>query len=196
MPNNLGDLPVSKYLNQQHPYYRYGSGSWWMGVCNACHQPILLRDMGSKVFPPPQPGPVSEHVPDPMKHDLREAKQCLAVGAWNAAVVMARRALQCAAVEQGAPSGELRRQIKWLDDNRKITAAQREWADVARWVGNQGAHNTEPNVAAGLPVITGVAEDDARATVELVEHLFETIYVAPQIARDQLLKLGKTPDSS
>jgi hypothetical protein len=132
-----------------------------------------------------------------MASDLREAKQCLAVGAWNAAVVMARRALQCAAVQQGAPAGQkLWQQIKWLDDNRKITAPQREWADVARWVGNNGAHNTEPGIADGQPVIVDVIEEDARATLELVERLFETIYVAPKVAREQLMKLGKATPST
>lgn len=184
---------ITEWINQD-PYY--DDGNWWMGMCNACRQPLLVKGVGSKVFPAPQPGPVSEHVPDPMASDLREAKQCLAANAWNAAVVMARRALQCAAVEQGAPSGKLATQIKWLDDNRKITTAQRQWADAARWVGNHGAHDTEPNVAEGQPVITNVTEEDARATVELVDHLFETLYVASQIAREQLTKRGKLPENS
>jgi hypothetical protein len=80
---------------------------------------------------------------------------------------MARRALQCAAVDQGAPKRqELWKQVKWLDDNRKITAQQRVWADAARWVGNHGAHDTEPNVLAGQPTITNVTKDDAEDTSE------------------------------
>jgi hypothetical protein len=193
MPNGIGDHPIKEWIKDD-PYYRYGSGYWWMGVCNACHQPMLVKDVGSKVFPTPQPGPVSEHIPEPMRADLREAKTCLAAGAWNATVVMARRALQCSAVEQGVPTGKdwpLWKQIKWLDDNRKITTQQREWADAARWVGNQGAHDTEPDVALGKPVITDVTEEDARATIDLVEHLFETLYVAGKLAREQLAKRGK-----
>jgi hypothetical protein len=169
-----------------------------MGKCNACHKPLLVKDIGGVVYPPPQPGPVSEAIPEPMRSDLREAKQCLAVAAWNAAVVMARRALQCAAVEQGAPVGRdwpLWKQIKWLDDNRKVTTQQREWADAARWVGNHGAHDTEPDVANGKPVITDVSADDAHATVELVEHLFDALYVAAHLAREQLAKRGKLPPS-
>jgi len=85
------------------------------------------------------------------------------------------------------------KQIKWLDDNRKIATPQREWADAARWVGSHGAHDTDPDVGAGKPVITAVTEDDARATVELVEHRFETLYVAGKLAREQLAKRGKGP---
>ncbi len=161
-----------------------------MGKCNACQRPVLVKDHGSVVYPAPQPGPVSDAIPEAMRNDLREAKQCLAVGAWNAAVVMARRALQCAAVEQGAPQGQqLRQQVAWLDDNRKITLDQRRWADVARWIGNNGAHNTEPAVANGNPVIVGVSDEEARDTLKLVEHLFETLYVAKQLADAQHARL-------
>lgn len=183
-PNNIREANIREWLPHD-PYYRFGGGSWWLGKCNACQMPALVKDIGSTVYPAPQPGPVSDAIPEPMRSDLREAKHCIAVGAWNASVVMARRALQCAAVEQGAPTGRdwpLWRQIEWLDNNRKITADQRRWADVARWVGNDGAHNTEPAVANGDPVIVGVGEGDARDTLTLVEHLFETVYVAKRLA--------------
>ena len=197
--SGLAQLPLREApaipMLQQVPWYSYGGGHWWLGKCNACQQPVLIKDHGSKVFPTPQAAPVSEHVPEPMRSDLLEAKVCLSAGAWNAAAVMARRALQCATVEQGAPTGKewpLWKQIKWLDDNRKITAQQREWTDAARWVGNHGAHDTEPDVPAGVPVITDVSEEDARDTVKLVEHLFETVYVASHAAKEQLSKRGKS----
>jgi Domain of unknown function (DUF4145) len=190
--------PIQQQLAGDLVYVHQG-GLWWLAKCNACGMPLIVRDNGTLVFPVPQPGPVSDHVPEPMRSDVREAKQCIAAGAWNAAVVMARRALQCAVVEQGAPTGRewpLWTQIKWMDDNRKITVQQREWADAARWVGNHGAHDTEPYVPEGKPVITDVSEDDARATLELVEHLFDAIYVAGHLAREQLAKRGKLPGGS
>lgn len=174
--------------------FTMGGASWWIGKCNHCEMPLLICDGGRLVYPTPRPGPVSEHIPEPMRSDLRDAKHCVAAGVFNAAVVMARRALQCAAVEQGAPSGhgwQLWKQIKWLDENRKITPSQHQLADAARWVGNHGAHDTEPDVAAGQPVITNVTDEDARDTIQLVEHLFETLYVAPKLAQEQLAKRGK-----
>lgn len=175
-------------------FYNQAGHRWWIGQCNACGSPLLVCDDGVRILPAPQPGPVSNDIPEPMRSDLREAKQCLAAGAFNAAVVMARRALQCAAVEQGAQTGKewpLWKQIKWLDENRKITPSQHQLADAARWVGNHGAHDTEPDVGAGQPVITNVTDEDARDTIQLVEHLFETLYVAPKLAQDQLAKRGK-----
>lgn len=174
-------------------YYLNGGENWWMGKCNACMEPVLVVADGFRILPPPQPGPVDAAIPEPMQSDLREAKKCLAVSASNAAVVMARRALQVAAVQLGAPQGEkLGTQIKWLEEHRKITSEQRSWADAARWVGNHGAHDTEPDVSNGRVVITEVSMADASETVELVEHLFETIYVASQIAQRQLAKRGKS----
>jgi hypothetical protein len=70
MPNGIAEHSTKEWLNQD-PYYRFGSGSWWIGVCNACHQPMLVKDVGAKVFPTPQPGPVSEYAPEPMRTDLR-----------------------------------------------------------------------------------------------------------------------------
>ena len=184
-----------KQLTPEDPFlYRHGE-YWWMGQCNAFLGPVLVRNDGDPVYPTPRPGPVSADIPEPMRSDLLEAKRCVAAGAWNAAAVMARRSLQCAAVALGSPTGgewPLWRQIKWLDDSRKITPEQREWADAARWVGNHGAHDTEPNVAAGQAVITDVTEEDAKDTIGLVEHLFETLYVARVQAQQQLAKWGRS----
>jgi len=192
-PNGIGEESIRNKVAAD-PYYRYANSRWWLGRCNACEQPLLVDGHGAKVYPTPQPGPVSVHIPEPMRSDLLEAKQCFAASAWNAAVVMARRALQCSTVEQGAPTDKgwpLWKQIAWLDENRKITPTQRQLADAARWVGNHGAHDSEPDVAAGQPVITNVSDEDARDTIQLVEHLFETLYVAPRMAAAQLAKRGK-----
>ncbi len=107
---------------------------------------------------------------------------------------MARRALQSAAVAQGAPAEKkLWQQIKWLEEHRKITLDQKNWSEAARWVGNHGAHDTEFDAARGTVVVTDVTEADAGETIKLVEHLFETIYVARKIAHDQLAKRDKLP---
>jgi len=186
--------PVNRALTSP-PFYSSQSGRWWLGKCNACQEPLLVNGRGHAFLPSPQPGPVSEDIPEPIRSDLREAKLCFAAGAWNAAVVMARRSLQCATVEQGAPTGTqwpLWKQIAWLAENGKLTLAQRQLADAARWVGNHGAHDTEPDAAAGKPVITEVTQEDAADTIRLVEHLFETLYVTRTLAEAQLDKRGKS----
>jgi Domain of unknown function (DUF4145) len=188
-PNDIAEEEISKWIGNQEPHYQYGTGRWWMGKCNACQKPVLVKDIGGVVYPPPQPGPISEAIPEPMRSDLREAKQNLTVSSWNSAAVMARRALQGAALEQGAPHGHrvhLHHQIAWLFDNHKITATQRRAADATRWVGNDGAH-PEPPDADDL-VVFGVTEDDARVIVRLVESLFTALYDDRVLAEQQHAK--------
>ena len=89
-------MPVAPRLGGEVPFYEGPLGNWWLGKCNFCQYALLVLEDGQLVHPAPQPAPVSEAIPEVIRNDLREAKPCLAVGAWNAAVVMARRALQCA----------------------------------------------------------------------------------------------------
>jgi hypothetical protein len=49
----------------------------------------------------------------------------------------------------------------------------------------------EPDLQSGVVVITQVGRDDAEETIKLVEHLFETLYVAGKVAKEQLAKRGK-----
>jgi|GEM_PF-1196686 len=188
------DRPIKDVLPGPEPYYRSpGTGSvWWIGVCNACSAPMLVMDQGLKVYPTPRPAPVADEIPRPMRDDLLEAKECLTVGAFNASVVMARRALQCAAVQQGASAGlPLRKQIHWLDENGKITKSQRKWADAARWIGNEGAHENGPEIVDGQPIVTGVEREDAVDTLDFVERLFEDLYVTTSRADRQIERRGK-----
>jgi hypothetical protein len=134
---------------------------------------MLIAEDGVVVYPAPSPKPVPEEVPLEARQDLEEARKNLASGSYNSAVVMARRALQSACIEQGAPHGHtLAQQIAWLDQNRKITEDQRRWCDAARWIGNDGAH----------PNIRGVSLETAQEITDLVGYLFDTLYVAKRIA--------------
>jgi hypothetical protein len=182
-------------------YFEAGQhGVWWMGVCNACQHPLLVRDH-SIVLPTPRPAPVADSIPQPMRSDLVEAKQCLAAGAYKGAAVMARRALQGGAIAQGAPTGKrvsgkgyytLAEQIAYLDEKRKITQQQREWAQAVRYVGNDGAHVEDDEPFDELAAVEAVDEKDANQVIDLTETLLEALY--PPKSRDvteQLAKRGK-----
>lgn len=168
----------------------YGNGGpWWIGQCHACRMPMMVLSKGTRVLPPPQPDPVSDDIPEPMRRDLNEAKSCMTVGAWNAAVVIARRALQSTAAAFGAPrEAKLWKQVQWLEEQRFITKGQRSWADAVRWVGNHGAHDNEPGAD---EAVTDVTEDDAKDAIGLIEKLLEALYVAEAAATEQLAKRGK-----
>jgi hypothetical protein len=75
MPSGIGYRPAPD--GDKRPCYVYGSAVWWIGKCNACRKPMLVRNSGAEVYPTPQPEPVSVDVPEPMRSDLTESKLCL-----------------------------------------------------------------------------------------------------------------------
>jgi uncharacterized protein DUF4145 len=155
--------------------------AWWIGVCNYCNRPVLVQNEAITVYPHPLPEPTDANVPEIIRTDLDEAKQCFAVSAWRAAAVMARRAMQSAAIERGAVKDRLADQIAELAIQGKITVDLKEWADVVRWVGNDAAH------PGGQPV----AREDAEDILKLAEQFLHVLYVAPAIAKELRTRKGK-----
>jgi len=154
---------------------------WWIGVCNYCNQPVLARNKATTVYPHPLPEPTDTHVPEAIRADLDEAKQCFAVSCWRAAAVMARRAMQSATIEKGAVKDGLADQIAELAAQGKITVDLKDWADAVRWVGNDAAHPGEQPVT----------EEDAQEVLKLAEQFLHVLYVAPAIAKKLRTKKGK-----
>jgi len=173
-------------------FYKNGAGTWWIGICNACRAPLLVLGDGVRVIPTPQPSPVSEFIPESIAKDLNESKICLAAGAFNASVVMTRRALQGAAIEQGAPAGpndKLWKQIAWLKTNGKITETQFKNANTTRFIGNDGAHPTQTDD--GEDEVRNVDRDDASDAIAMVEALFNSLYHAAGLGERQRAKRAK-----
>ena len=178
-------------VEYEHGYQKYttrafwqkSSGTtWWIGVCNACCDPVLVLNKGNKVYPPPLPKPTEKDIPELIRADLNEAKICFSTGAYRASAVMARRAMQVASLEKGATGDKLVSQIAQLQQNGKITTDLKEWADAVRWVGNDAAH---PN---GVQV----TKDDAEDVLHLAEQFLHVLYVAPALAAGIKKRLGKT----
>lgn len=155
--------------------------TWWMGVCNACANPVLVLNKGQVVYPAPLPKPTELSIPENIRKDLDEAKICISSAAFRAAAVMARRAMQVAALDKGAKSDKLVLQIGELKSSGQITTDLKDWADAVRWVGNDAAH---PN---GVPV----TKDDAEDVLHLAEQFLHVLYVAPALAAGIKKRLGK-----
>ena len=154
---------------------------WWIGVCNACREPVLVLNDGDRIYPRPLPKPTEQDIPDLIRADLDEAKICFSSGAYRASAVMARRAMQVASLDKGAKGDKLVSQIADLQQSGKITTDLKEWADAVRWVGNDAAH---PN---GVQV----AQDDAADVLHLAEQFLHVLYVAPALAAGIKKRLGK-----
>lgn len=146
---------------------------WWIGICNNCSKPVLVKDNGDEIYPKPFPSPTDSRIPDPMRRDLLEAKLCYSIDAFRACSVMARRALQNSCIEKGAKLKDLVSQINELKANGTITKDLKEWADVVRWVGNDAAHPNKDDVR----------KEDAEDILSLAEQFMQVLYVAPSIAQ-------------
>ncbi len=149
-------------------------GAW---TCDACHNPIVGARAEDQVNlawyqPVAVEAPNYPGVPEEVASDAREAHRCLSVQAWRAAVVMARRALQSAAYDKGAPGGRLLDQIDWLDNQRIISPLMREVAHRIRLVGNLGAHPEQDGLRA-------LDEPEAREVVEFLDDFLKYVYEIP-----------------
>lgn len=170
----------TEYTTEAFWQKSYGH-TWWIGVCNACESPVLVLNKGDRVYPSPLPSPTEKDIPELIRLDLDEAKICFSSGAYRAAAVMARRAMQVAAVEKGATGDKLVSQIHALQQAGKITMDLKDWADAVRWVGNDAAH----------PSGVQVTKDDAGDVLQLAEQFLHVLYVAPALAAGIKKRLGK-----
>jgi len=148
---------------------------WWIGICNFCRRPMLIRNYGDTVYPQPLPSPTNPNVPKDIAGDLDEAKMCLAVKCYRAAATMARRCIQSACLQRGAPDDDPYRQIKHLLEKQIITKDMSDWANAVRCLGRDGAH---PNKGF-------IGKTDAEDAVSLAEKFLEVLFVVPKIANAQ-----------
>jgi len=109
-------------------------------------------------------------VPREVLHDYIEALKAYNVGAYRAAVAMARRALQQAAEDTGAPKKDnLVNQIQWLFDQGFIDKATKNLADGVRYFGNYGAHPQDD-------LLAQVTQDNARLVIEILRQILVKLY--------------------
>ena len=167
---------------QQGATWNNGTGyRWWIGICNACENPILVFNKGEIAYPNPLPTPTDENIPKELARDLDEAKICFSVSCYRASVAMARRCIQNVCLHKGATAKDLVGQIAELAQKGIITKDIEEWATVVRWVGNDAAH----------PGKDEVKEEDAKDCLDLAEQFLHVIYVTPAVAKARRAARGK-----
>lgn len=156
------------------------TGSWSMGKCNSCFKVVLVEDGTRKIYPEPLPKLIDDRIVEAVKRDFQEATVCFSVGAFRAAAIMARRALQSICLDKGAKEKDkLSNQIEWLFKQGIITKDLKKWAEEVRLVGNDAAHPQKPE---NDPPVT---KEDAEDILQLLEQFCQVLYVAPKIAEER-----------
>ena len=172
----------ARWLGQSHPGdlasrgipFQVLYGAW---TCDGCQMPIVgaQREYSDDLdwyYPTTLTRPDYPDVPEDVAQDAREAHQCLSVGAWRAAVVMARRALQSTAYDKGAPGDRLLDQIDWLEEERVISPQMKGVAHRIRLSGNVGAHPDQDGLA-------DIHEKEPRAVVGFLDDFLRYVYEIP-----------------
>jgi hypothetical protein len=115
-----------------------------------------------------------------------QAQRNVADENWDAAVVMARSALQLALRCHGASGDNLKKEIADLADKGVLPPLMREWSDEVRELGNDSAHPS--------PSENPVAPEDARDIVRFLDFLLEYLYTLPhQIGQ---YRLRRSPEGT
>jgi Domain of unknown function (DUF4145) len=153
----------------------------WIGVCNACQNPVLVLHGGAIIYPEPRPTPTDNNIPENIRLDLDEAKRCFVSSCYRGCAVLARRVIQVTCLSKGAKKQTLDHQIGELFTTGVITKDVKDWATVVRWVGNDAAHSDEQ----------AVTREDAKDCLDLAEQFLHIIFVTPAIASARRAERGK-----
>jgi hypothetical protein len=153
-----------------------GVVTWGVWACDACGRTILGESdpNGRPINYHPQTLPQVDFpdVPETVVADAAEAFRCVGIEAWRASAAMARRALQTAAFEKGAPDTNLVAQIDWLAEQGHITEQMKQVAHQIRLGGNLGAHPDQDG-------LREVGQAEARAILHFLADFFRYVYEIP-----------------
>jgi hypothetical protein len=144
-------------------------------MCPGCGKPTFWASNGNQT-PGPRYGQDVEHLPPEVSGLYDEARNCLAVHAHHAAVMIGRKILMHAAVAQGAEEGKrFVEYVDYLRDNNLVPPGSRAWVDEIREIGNDANHE-----------ISEISEDRAKAVVDFVAMLLQLLYQFPERARQSV----------
>ena len=149
---NCGNLVASQYG------YRTNAFMSHIYLCPHCNAPHI-EDEGRCQYPCALPGRTIDKLPDEVQKVYEEARNCIAAGAYTAAVMVLRKILMNLAVEEGAREGDsFAHYVDYLCDNGFVHRRQQEQAKKIQRLGNDANHKIESRT-----------KDDAMELLNLVQ---------------------------
>ena len=141
-------------------------------ICPVCGQPTYVNHNGVAT-PGVSFGRAVEHVPNDLTVLYDEARQCMAINAYTAAVLLARKALMHIAVEQKAEENlKFIKYVKYFQDNNLVPKGTNDWIEQIRSKANEANHE-----------IVIMDESDAKTVLKFLEMLLALIYEYPEEAK-------------
>jgi hypothetical protein len=140
-------------------------------LCPYCWKPTFFSEFDDQV-PGVAYGSELEHLPDEIKQLYDEARNCMSVNAYTAAVMACRKLLMNVAVKEEAEEGEsFAFYVGWLADNGYVPKKGKEWVDRIRTKGNEANHE-----------IPHIEPQDAKDVLLFTEMLLNLNYELPALA--------------
>lgn len=149
--------PNVGYHSDSHPSYR-------IYICSFCNKPTFFED--SDQTPGAAYGNEVNALPDDIARLYKEARNCMAVSSYTAAVLTCRKLLMNIAVAQGATLDQtFIKYVEYLASNGYVPPHGRGWVDHIRKRGNEATHE-----------IVLMPKTDAEELITFVEMLLKFIY--------------------
>jgi hypothetical protein len=120
-------------------YSKIDSANTGIYLCPFCEQPTYFQ--GDKQVPGVAFGNDVSHLPTEVADAYREARNCMAVSAYTASVLLSRKLLMNIAVSQGDKAGRtFADYIQYLTDHGYVPPNGKHWVDHIRKKGNEATH--------------------------------------------------------
>ncbi len=148
-----------------------GDGEHLILICPFCSRPTYLE--GSEQVPGVAFGEDVEALPREIEALYKEARQCMAVSAYTAAVLTCRKLLMNIAVSKGADEGQpFIKYVEYLASKNYVPPDGHGWVDHIRTTGNEAAHE-----------IHLMSKSDAEDLISFVGMLLKIVFEFPSRIR-------------
>lgn len=151
-------------------------------VCHHCSNPTYFSRSGDQI-PGSAFGGAVDHIPEEgVKPLYTEARNCMKVNAYTAAILCCRKLLMNIAVAQGAkPNLSFAKYVDYLAEQDYLPPNGANWANHIREKGNEATHE-----------IRIMQREDAEELIEFSEMLLKFIYEYPARIEDKVRKVEQT----
>lgn len=168
-PRELQELDV--------PFAEYHGERYFVALCGRRDDPFLVRgsrfDTGdsstitnTKVLFPSEGRQLIQGLPDAVNRAYEQAARSFAVGLYEPATLMCRKALEAVCALKGANGRSLYERLAQLERLSIIDARLLAWAHEIRLVANDAAHDAD----------TEVTKDDGRDVLDLTEAILLYVF--------------------
>jgi hypothetical protein len=136
-------------------------------ICPNCTKPTYFSD--NIQLPGIAPGVEVAHLPADVEALYREARNCIAIGAYTSSTLICRKMLMNISVQEGADAGkQFAFYVDFLDTQGYIPRNGKVWVDHIRKKGNEATHQ-----------VVFMTKADAEDLISFAEMLLRCIYEFP-----------------